>query len=91
MLDTGPEGREVSWRVPDSFSGTLKITAVAADPGSVGVAQERAGARLFVITPSLRRSPPEMSSSFPWPWPTAWNGPEAPLSVAIEPRNTFRR
>jgi len=53
MLETGPEGREISFIVPDSFNGTLRVTAVAAEPGSIGVAQKKVLVRQdLILTPN---------------------------------------
>ncbi len=53
LLDVGPEGREVSFTVPDSFNGTLRATAVAADAAAIGVVQTKTMVRAaIVLTPS---------------------------------------
>jgi len=49
MLETGPDGKEISFIVPDSFNGTMRITAVAADPDSIGVAQKKALVRQAIV------------------------------------------
>jgi uncharacterized protein YfaS (alpha-2-macroglobulin family) len=54
LLDIGPEGRELSFVVPDSFNGTLRLTAVAVEPGSIGTASRKLLARnALVLTPAL--------------------------------------
>lgn len=54
LLDAGPEGRELSFVVPDSFNGTLRLTAVAVEAGSIGIASRKALVRdALVLTPSL--------------------------------------
>jgi uncharacterized protein YfaS (alpha-2-macroglobulin family) len=53
MLETGPEGKEISFTVPDSFNGTLRVTAVAAEPSSIGVAQKKVLVRqALVLSPN---------------------------------------
>ncbi len=49
MLETGPEGKEVSFTVPDSFNGTLRVTAVAAEPSAIGVAQRKILVRQAIV------------------------------------------
>lgn len=36
MVDTGPEGSQVSWEVPDYFNGNLRVMAVACRAGALG-------------------------------------------------------
>jgi uncharacterized repeat protein (TIGR01451 family) len=40
IVEAGPERREVSWQVPDYFNGNLRVMAVAANAGSIGVAEK---------------------------------------------------
>lgn len=49
MLEIGPEGKEISFRVPDSFNGTLRVTAVAAEPNSIGVVQKKVLVRQAIV------------------------------------------
>ncbi|MBI2386036.1 MAG: alpha-2-macroglobulin family protein [Elusimicrobia bacterium] len=49
IVETGPEGTEVSFLVPDSFNGTLRVTAVAAEPSSIGVAQKKVLVRQAIV------------------------------------------
>ena len=39
IVEAGPERREISWQVPDHFNGNLRVMAVAANAGSIGVAE----------------------------------------------------
>lgn len=53
-VDVGPEGRELTFVVPDSFNGTVRLTAVAVAPDAIGVATRKVLARsALVLTPSL--------------------------------------
>jgi uncharacterized protein YfaS (alpha-2-macroglobulin family) len=49
MLEAGPEGKEISIPVPDSFNGTLRVTAVAAEPASIGTAQKKVLVRQDIV------------------------------------------
>ncbi|MDD5301573.1 MAG: alpha-2-macroglobulin [Elusimicrobia bacterium] len=49
MLETGPEGKTISFLIPDSFNGTLRVTAVAAEPSSIGVAQKKVLVRQAIV------------------------------------------
>ncbi len=49
MLEAGPEGKEISIPVPDSFNGTLRVTAVAAEPNSIGTAQKKVLVRQDIV------------------------------------------
>jgi uncharacterized protein YfaS (alpha-2-macroglobulin family) len=54
ILDSGPEVREVSYRPPDYFNGTLRVMAVAVADDSLGAAEDRALIRsAFVIAPNV--------------------------------------
>ena len=37
VVDVGPGGKALSWQVPESFNGSLRVMAVAVSPQSVGV------------------------------------------------------
>jgi uncharacterized protein YfaS (alpha-2-macroglobulin family) len=39
IVEAGPERREVAWQVPDYFNGNLRVMAVAAHAGGMGVAE----------------------------------------------------
>lgn len=49
LIETGPEGKEVSFLVPDSFNGTLRVTAVAVEPSAIGVAQKKVLVRQAIV------------------------------------------
>ncbi|ABA87804.1 alpha-2-macroglobulin domain protein [Syntrophotalea carbinolica DSM 2380] len=54
ILDADSQKRSVSFTVPDTFAGTLRIMAVAVAEEAIGVAEESSLVRgPFVITPSL--------------------------------------
>jgi hypothetical protein len=54
IVDADPARRTVSFTVPDSFSGTLRVMAVAVAEEAIGVAETSSLVRgPFVITPSL--------------------------------------
>ncbi len=54
IIDADSDSRSVDFTVPDSFSGTLRIMAVAVADEAIGVAESSSLVRgPFVITPSL--------------------------------------
>ena len=54
IIDAGPTAREVIYDVPDYFSGTLTVMAVAVADDATGAAERNALVRgPFVITPSV--------------------------------------
>lgn len=53
ILDAGPQQRQVTFKVPDYFNGSLRIVAVAVAPGAVGATSRKAVVRGdFVILPN---------------------------------------
>jgi uncharacterized protein YfaS (alpha-2-macroglobulin family) len=53
LVDVGPQGRQLNWTVPDSFNGTLRVIAVAADTETVGTWDGRVTVRGdFVVSPN---------------------------------------
>ncbi|MDC7218974.1 MAG: alpha-2-macroglobulin [Spirochaetales bacterium] len=53
ILDSGPEERTVTYKVPDYFNGSLKLMAVAVSEEAVGSTEENALVRdTFIIQPS---------------------------------------
>ncbi|MFI5345370.1 MAG: alpha-2-macroglobulin [Elusimicrobiota bacterium] len=53
LMDVGPEGRAVSFQIPDSFNGSLRVTALAADADAIGVTTRRVLVRsALVLTPN---------------------------------------
>jgi uncharacterized protein YfaS (alpha-2-macroglobulin family) len=54
IVEAGPEQRSVSFEVPESFSGQLRVMAVAVSEEAMGTAQEKTLVRgPFVISPNL--------------------------------------
>jgi uncharacterized protein YfaS (alpha-2-macroglobulin family) len=54
IIDAGRTARELSYRIPDYFNGTLRVMAVAVSDDSVGAAEERALIRsTFIISPNV--------------------------------------
>jgi uncharacterized protein YfaS (alpha-2-macroglobulin family) len=53
IIDSGPEVRELRYRVPDYFNGTLRVMAVTVSDSAVGSVESRALIRsTFIITPN---------------------------------------
>ncbi|QQO09971.1 alpha-2-macroglobulin family protein [Breznakiella homolactica] len=53
IVDTGPESRSVSYRIPDYFNGTLRVMAVSVSDDAVGAAEDRSLIRsTFIISPN---------------------------------------
>ena len=53
IIDVGPDGKTVSWQVPESFNGSLRVMAVAVTPSTVGVYEGRTIVRGdFVLSPN---------------------------------------
>ncbi|MES2885103.1 MAG: alpha-2-macroglobulin [Pseudomonadota bacterium] len=42
VVDVGPEARELSWLVPESFNGTLRLMAVSVDAARIGATEGKA-------------------------------------------------
>lgn len=54
VLESDGTPREVTYRVPDYFNGTLRVMAVAVSPEAIGVAQKQAIVRgHFVLSPNV--------------------------------------
>ena len=54
ILDAGPEAKQVEYVVPDYFSGTLRVMAVAVAPEAVGAFEKKSLVRGdFVISPNV--------------------------------------
>ena len=54
LLDSGPEERELTYTVPDSFNGTLRVMAVAVSDSAVGMFQNKTLVRGdFVLSPNV--------------------------------------
>lgn len=54
IIEVGREEKELSWQVPDTFNGTLRVMAVAVADDAVGVAQRKTTARAdLVLSPNV--------------------------------------
>jgi len=54
ILDSGPEEQTISWEIPDTFNGEVRVMAVAADSLGMGSAEKSVIVRgPFVINPML--------------------------------------
>lgn len=54
LVDTGPAARELVYKVPDHFNGTLRVMAVSVSTDAVGSAEKKTLVRAdFVLTPNL--------------------------------------
>ncbi|OHD17165.1 MAG: hypothetical protein A2087_00175 [Spirochaetes bacterium GWD1_61_31] len=54
ILETGPDQRTVTYRVPDHFNGSLRVMAVCVSDRTVGATEERLLIRNnFIISPNL--------------------------------------
>ena len=53
IVDSGPEVKELRYRVPDYFNGTLRVMAVAVSDSAIGAGEDRSLVRsIFIITPN---------------------------------------
>ncbi|MEY3200528.1 MAG: hypothetical protein RIR70_78, partial [Pseudomonadota bacterium] len=53
IIDSGPQERELTWQVPDTFNGTLRVMAVAVANDAVGVFEKKTLSRGdFVLSPN---------------------------------------
>ena len=53
IIDTSPEKRTVTYRIPDYFNGTVRVMAVAVSKDTIGVEKNSALARnTFIISPN---------------------------------------
>lgn len=53
VVDSGPETRELRYRVPDYFNGTLRVMAIAVSDSAVGAGEDRSLVRsAFIISPN---------------------------------------
>ncbi len=53
IVDVGPDGKTLSWQVPESFNGSLRVMAVAVTPQTVGVYEGHTIVRGdFVLSPN---------------------------------------
>ncbi len=81
-------GREFTWTVPDTFSGSLKVFAVAVNDSSIGIAQAQTLVRGdFVLTPNMPVAVApgdEFEVSVGVANNVAGSGPDATVSVTAE-------
>jgi len=53
IVDAGPEVKELRYRVPDYFNGTLRVMAIAVSDGAIGAGEDRSLVRsTFIISPN---------------------------------------
>ncbi len=53
IIESGPQEREVTWQVPETFNGTLRVMAVAVNEDSIGVFEKKTLSRGdFVLSPN---------------------------------------
>ena len=53
IIESGPQERELTWQVPETFNGTLRIMAVAVNEDSIGVFEKKTLSRGdFVLSPN---------------------------------------
>ncbi|MDR0320602.1 MAG: alpha-2-macroglobulin family protein [Treponema sp.] len=53
VIDSGPDVRELRYRVPDYFNGTLRVMAVSVSDSAIGAGEDRSLVRsTFVISPN---------------------------------------
>jgi uncharacterized protein YfaS (alpha-2-macroglobulin family) len=53
IVDSGPEAKELRYRVPDYFNGTLRVMAVAVSDSTIGAGEDRSLVRsTFIISPN---------------------------------------
>ncbi|WP_137937154.1 MG2 domain-containing protein [Chitinivorax sp. B] len=54
IVDVGPQGTELTWRVPDYFNGKLRVMAVAVTPQTIGVYEGATDVRGdLILTPNV--------------------------------------
>ena len=53
IIESGPNERELTWQVPETFNGTLRVMAVAVNEDSIGVFEKKTLSRGdFVLSPN---------------------------------------
>ncbi|MCL2872709.1 MAG: alpha-2-macroglobulin [Betaproteobacteria bacterium] len=53
IVDVGPDGKSLSWQVPESFNGSLRVMAVAVSPQTIGTFEGHTVVRGdFVLSPN---------------------------------------
>ena len=87
LLDSGPEERELTYVVPDSFNGTLRVVAVAVSDSGLGVFQGKTLVRGdFVLSPNVPSTVTpgdEFDISVGVSNNVAGSGNEAPIVLAL--------
>jgi uncharacterized protein YfaS (alpha-2-macroglobulin family) len=53
IIESGPQERELTWQVPETFNGTLRVMAVAVSEDAIGVVEKKTLSRGdFVLSPN---------------------------------------
>ncbi|HTD91601.1 MAG TPA: alpha-2-macroglobulin family protein, partial [Burkholderiales bacterium] len=53
IIESGPQERELTWQVPETFNGTLRVMAIAVSEDSIGVFEKKTLSRGdFVLSPN---------------------------------------
>ena len=53
IIESGPQERELTWQVPETFNGTLRVMAVAVNEDAIGVFEKKTLSRGdFVLSPN---------------------------------------
>ncbi len=53
FIESGPRERELTWQVPETFNGTLRVMAIAVNEDSIGVFEKKTLSRGdFVLSPN---------------------------------------
>lgn len=88
LRDAGPDWREVSLDVPDTFNGRLRVMAVAVSPDAVGVAEtatvSRAPLVLTVEAPLFAAPGDEFEASVGVANAAKGSGPDASVLVTLQ-------
>lgn len=88
LLDAGPAWREVSFVVPDTFNGSLRVTAVAAAQGAVGTARRdvvcRAPLVLTISAPLFAAPGDEFEAAVSVSNQAEGTGPGAQVAVSLQ-------
>ena len=54
IIDSGPGERELTWQVPETFNGTLRVMAIAVSEDAIGVFEKKTLSRGdFVLSPNV--------------------------------------
>lgn len=87
IIESGPQERELSWQVPETFNGTLRVMAVAVNEDSIGVFEKKTLSRGdFVLSPNapLTVTPgDEFDVSVGVSNNVAGSGADAPIAVSM--------